>query len=352
MSGHDLSRRGVLAATALPLLPARSFAQIVGQTSPGQTSPGPAVGGWREAVVIVPDLAPWIETLTVVGGWEIAHRGPPDRALNAFWSLPAGARTEQVLMRNIGTDKGFIRLVKVFGAEQRPIRPDDQAWESGGVQALDMRVADMEATRAALHARGWRAPSDPVRYKTFGVEVIEWAPSSPDGVRLSFIERIAPPLQGWAELKRWSRTGNAAVTVKDMAAAEAFYGGVLGLKVSFTSDTIGSGGPNVMGLPWSLAAHSPIVVKGGHAAVELISIPAAAGRDHAAAAHPPNLGVAALRFVVGDAPALARRFADRAGPLACPLQAIDVAPYGPCRLFAVSAPDSVRLEFVEPLVKP
>jgi catechol 2,3-dioxygenase-like lactoylglutathione lyase family enzyme len=351
MSGHDLSRRGLLAAATLPLLPAHSLAQIV-----GQTSPGPVVGGWREAVVIVPDPAPWIETLTAVGGWEIAHRGPPDRALNAFWSLPAGARTEQALMRNIGTDKGFIRLVKVFGAEQRPIRPDDQAWESGGVQALDLRVADMEATRAALHARGWRAPSDPVRYKTYGVEVIQWAPSSPDGVRLSFIQRIAPPLQGWAELKRWSRTSNAAVTVKDMAAAEAFYGGVLGLKLSFTSDTLGSDGPNVMGLPWSLAAQSPVVIKGyaapgGDAAVELISIPAAAGRDHAAAAHPPNLGVAALRFVVGDAPGLARRFADRAGPLACPLQAIDVAPYGPCRIFAVSAPDGVRLEFVEPSVK-
>jgi catechol 2,3-dioxygenase-like lactoylglutathione lyase family enzyme len=337
-----------MTATGALFIPTGSSAQSLGSKT--------GLGGWREAVIVVSDLAPWIETLTVVGGWEIAHRGPPDTALNAFWSLPAGARTEQVLMRNIGTDKGFIRLVKVVGAEQRTIRPDDQAWESGGVQALDMRVADMAATQAGLHARGWRAPSDPVLYKTFGVEVIEWAPSSPDGVRLSFIQRVAPPLQGWAELKRWSRTGNAAITVKDMAAAEAFYGGVMGLKVSFTSDTIGSGGPNVMGMPWSLAAHSPIVVKGyaapgGDAAVELISIPAAAGRDYAAAAHPPNLGVAALRFVVSDAPGLARHFADRAGPLPCPLQAIEVAPYGRCRIFAVSAPDGVRLEFVEPLVK-
>jgi catechol 2,3-dioxygenase-like lactoylglutathione lyase family enzyme len=319
----------------------------------GKAGPGPLVGGWREAVVIVPSLKPWIETLTVVGGWEIAHRSAPDAALNAFWSLPAGARTEQVLMRNIGTDKGFIRLVKVFGAEQKPIRPDDQAWESGGVQALDMRVVDMAATQAALHARGWRAPSDPVRYKTFGVEVIEWAPSSPDGVRLSFIQRIAPPLQGWAELKRWSRTGNAAVTVKDMAAAEAFFGGVLGFKASFTSDTVGNGGPNVMGLPWSLAAHSPIAVKGysapgGDAAVELISIPAAAGRDYSDAAHPPNLGIAALRIIVNDAKRLAHHFADRAVALACPLQAITVAPYGRCRIFAVTAPDGVRLEFLEP----
>jgi catechol 2,3-dioxygenase-like lactoylglutathione lyase family enzyme len=333
----------VLALAALPLLPAAAI---------GETQTGPLVGGWREAVVIVPALKPWIETLTVVGGWEIAHKGAPDRALNALWSLPAGARTEQVLMRNIGTDKGFIRLVKVSGAEQRIIRPDDQAWESGGVQALDLRVVDMEATQKALHARGWRAPSDPVRYKTFGVEVIEWAPSSPDGVRLSFIQRIAPPLQGWPELKRWSRTGNAAVTVKDMAAAEAFFGGVLGFKPSFTSDTIGSGGPNVMGLPWSLAAHSPIAVKGysapgGDAAIELIAIPAAAGRDYSGAAHPPNLGIAALRIPVADAAGLARRLAERAVSLTSPLQDVAVSPYGSCRMFAVSAPDGVRLEFYQ-----
>jgi hypothetical protein len=30
---------------------------------------------------------------------------------------------------------------------------------------------------------------------------------------------------------------------------------------------------------------------------------------------------------------------------------IDVAPYGRCRIFALSAPDGVRLEFVEPSVK-
>jgi catechol 2,3-dioxygenase-like lactoylglutathione lyase family enzyme len=311
------------------------------------------VGGWREALLVVPDLAVWIETLTVVGGWEVADRSGPDGSLNALWGLSPGARTEQVLMRNIGARTGFLRLVKVTGAVQTQIRPDDQAWETGGVQALDLRVVDMASTVAALHARGWRAPSAPVRYKTYGVEVIQWAPSSPDGVRLSFIQRIAPPLQGWSELKRWSRAANAAITVKDMAAAEAFFGGRLGLQTISASHTIGGDGPNVMGLPWAVARSAPVDIKGygnlgaGDGAIELISMPATRGHDFASQARPPNLGIAALRFTVPDALALAMRLVKAGQTLAAPPQALQLAPYGLCRAFAVLGPDGAWLEFIE-----
>jgi hypothetical protein len=341
------SRRSALAAAlSLSLPPALARAATIG------ASPSP-ISGWREAVLVVPDLAPWIETLTVVGGWECAWRGEPDMALNAFWSLPKVARTEQALMRNIGTRTGFLRLVKVIGAPQRPIRPDDQAWESGGVQALDMRVVDMEATRAALHARGWRAPSEPVRYKTFGVEVIEWTPSSPDGVRLAFIQRLAPPLKGWAELKRWGRASNAAITVKDMAAAKATFGGLLGLTASASSHVVGDGGPNVMGMPWSFAAHTPIEIVGftgvsvEDSSIELIAIPEALGRDYAMDAHPPNLGIAALRFRVADVEALSRRLIPAGETAAAPVQGLRTGPSGERRGFALGVTDGVRLEFVE-----
>jgi catechol 2,3-dioxygenase-like lactoylglutathione lyase family enzyme len=311
------------------------------------------IGGWREAVLVVPDLAPWIETLTVVGGWEVADRGAADTSLNALWGLSPGARTKQVLMRNIGTQTGFLRLVKVAGAAQTQIRPDDQAWETGGVQALDIRVLDMATTVEALHARGWRAPSAPVRYTTYGFEVIQWAPSSPDGVRLSFIQRLAPPLQGWTELKRWSRVANAAITVKDMAAAQAFFGATLGMKPISSSNTVGADGPNVMGLPWALARTLPIDIKGyggvvqGDGAIELISMPGAGGRDFSSNARPPNLGIAALRFMVADAAALAERLVKAGQALAAPLQGVRISPYGACRAFAVQGSDGAWLEFIE-----
>ncbi len=341
-AGSGLNRRRLIAASlALATLPARQALAAAG------------LGGWREAVLVVPNLAPWIETLTVVGGWEVADRGAPDTSLNVLWDLSAGARTEQVLMRNIGARTGFLRLVKVAGAVQTQIRPDDQAWEAGGVQALDLRVVDMAATRTALHARGWRAPSAPVRYKTYGVEVIQWAPSSPDGVRLSFIQRIAPPLVGWPELKRWSRVANAAITVKDMAAAKAFFGAALGLKAISSSNTVGGDGPNVMGLPFALARTLSIDIKGyggsseGDGAIELISMPGASGRDFSADARPPNLGIAALRFMVADAAALAERLVKAGQTLAAPPQGVHIAPYGSCQVFAVWGADGVWLEFLQ-----
>jgi catechol 2,3-dioxygenase-like lactoylglutathione lyase family enzyme len=340
--GFSPVRRRLLATSlALVTLPARQAFAAAG------------IGGWREAILVVPDLATWIDTLTVVGGWEVADRGAPDTSLNALWSLSPGARTEQVLMRNIGARTGFLRLVKVAGVAQTQIRPDDQAWETGGVQALDLRVVDMATTVAALHARGWRAPSAPVRYKTYGVEVIQWAPSSPDGIRLSFIQRIAPPLQGWTELKRWSRAANAAITVRDMAAAQAFFGAALGMKVISSSNTVGGDGPNVMGLPFALARTLPIDIKGygggleGDGAIELISMPGAEGRDFSSGARPPNLGIAALRFMVADAAAVAERLVKAGQTLAAPPQVVRIAPYRACRAFAVWGSDGAWLEFIE-----
>jgi len=342
------SRRRLIAASlALMTTPGRGAAWAAARAA--------GIGGWREAVLIVPDLAAWTETLTVVGGWEVAGRSAPDMSLNAFWGLPLGARTEQVLMRNVGARTGFLRLVKATGVAQTQIRPDDQAWETGGIQALDLRVVDMAATEAALHARGWRGPSAPVRYKTYGVEVIQWAPTSPDGVRLSFIQRIAPPLQGWTELKRWSRVANAAIIVKDLAAAQGFFGAALGLKPGFATNTVGGDGPNVMGLPWDLARSLPIDIQGygggpeGDGAIELISMPGARGRDFSIHARPPNLGIAALRFMVGDAGAVAERLAKGGQTLAAPVQVISLAPYGSCRAVAVWGSDGAWLEFIERL---
>ncbi len=338
MRGHQMGRRRVLAGAGLAVVPgwARADVTVV-----------PVMPGWREAVVVVPRFAPWIETLTTVGGWEVAARSAPDTSLNGFWSLPAGARTEQVLMRNIGTAKGFLRLVRVYGAPQVQIRPDDQAWETGGVSALDLRVVDIASTRAALHARGWHAPSDPVQYKAYGVEVIQWAPVSPDGVRLSFIQRIKPKLVGWDELKRWSRTANAAIITKDMNAAQAFFGGRLGLHQISHTNTVGGDGPNVMGLPWAFSRQLPVDIRGfgpglnGDAAVELISMPAAQGRDFAADAHPPNLGIAALRVSVPDARAAAARLG--AGPVV----ETHIPPYGACLVFSLRGTDGVCLEFFQ-----
>ena len=306
--------------------------------------------GWREALVVVPELAPWVEVLTTVGRWEIAWRGTPDRSLNELWRLPADARVEQCLMRNVGVARGYIRLAKVTGASQRRIRPNDQAWETGGVQALDIRVLDMDRTQQALEARGWRAPADPVRYTAYGtLEVIQWAPSSPDGVRLSFIQRVSPPLVGWDEIKGWSRVANAASTVTDIQATAAFLTGRLGLIQSGSTNALGGDGPNVLGLPWQLVKTVPVDIRGyrgadpAYGAIELISLPGATGRDFSADARPPNLGIAGLRFMVDDL----RAVPSAAGPTGSPPRAVEIPHYGHVRAAVVEAPGGLWMEFVE-----
>jgi len=342
------SRRTLLATAAAALIAPRALAA----DQPLAITPAIATG-WREALIIVADARPWVETLATVGAWEIAWRGPPDRSLGGLWGLPPGAQIRQTLMRNVGTTTGFIRLVEVEGAPQSRIRDDDQAWETGGINALDLRVADMEATRAALHARGWRAPAEPLRYEVYGVEVIQWAPTSPEGVRLSFIQRIRPPLAGWGELKRWSRVANAAITTKDISASDAFFRATLGFTQISKAASLGpSGGANVMGLPWPVVDHLAVDIRGfggaapGGGAVELISLPGVQGRDHAEGAHPPNLGVAGLRFMVPDAAAARARLVAQ-GAQVTPTLSTVIPPYGPCHIFAATAPDGVWLEFVE-----
>ena len=328
------------------------YASVALRAAAGSGDSNP-LGGWREALLVVRDAAPWIETLTSVGGWEVAWRGDPDSGLNLLWSLPATARSQQTLMRNTGTHSGYIRLVTVTGAPQEKIRPNDQAWESGGISALDVRVLDIESTRKALELRGWNGPADPIRYTTYGFDVVQWAPRSPDGVRLSFIQRIAPPLAGWDELKFWSRATNAAIIVKDMSIAQSFVTAGLGLKQISQSNTVGSGGPNVMGLPWLLNAHLKTDIRGfagipaGDGAIEFISVPEAQGRDFSERAHPPNLGLAGLRFMVDDVAALAQRLATHGFAPLRPIQTMQIAPYGDVGALGLSSIDGVWFEFVQ-----
>jgi hypothetical protein len=248
-----------------------------------------------------------------------------------------------------------LRLVVVSGVEQRRIRPHDQAWETGGISALDLRVVDMDTTRADLEARGWNGTSDPVRYTTYGFEVIQWAPRSPDGVRLSFIQRISPPLQGWTELRKWSRLTNAAIVTRDMPIARSFQETVLGLKAYSESNTVGAAGPNVMGLPWALNATQKVDVHGfnglpaGDAAVELIDMPQSRGRDFAEHACPPNLGIAGLRFVVPEVSTVAARLAAAGYPAVQPASMVSMAPFGLCRACSVRGPDGIWLEFLQPV---
>jgi hypothetical protein len=107
-----------------------------------------------------------------------------------------------------------------------------------------------------------------------------------------------------------------------------------------------------LGLPWPFEQQISIDIQGfnpgvdADSAIELIAIPQARGRDYSSNAHPPNLGIAALRFMVDDALMLVNRLNTTDGAsLTSPLNEEFIAPYGWRKLFSYSAPDGVRIEF-------
>lgn len=140
-----------------------------------------------------------------------------------------------------------------------------------------------------------------------------------------------------------------------MAKAQAALGGVVGMTAVSRTNTVGGDGPNVMGMPFAFARRTPVEIVGyggapaGDGAVELIALPEARGRDFSANAHPPNLGIVALRVAVEDAAMTARDLLTRGVVADSPVQTVVIAPYGPCSAFAFTATDGVRLEVFSPI---
>jgi hypothetical protein len=177
-----------------------------------------------------------------------------DETVLAAWGLGPGVTAQQVLLGNPGTERGFVRLVRFEGADQVQIRPNAQTWETGGILDFNVRVADMARKAGQVQAAGWIGHSDPVRFSFGPYTVVEWIPVGPDGVSLAMIERVAPPLEGWPALREFSRTFNSTQVVRDLDAALAFYGGVLGFQPYLEArSTTPSPGENVLGLPWEMA---------------------------------------------------------------------------------------------------
>lgn len=311
------------------------------------------IGGWREAVLSVSDMAAWEQVLTEVGGWEVVRRGAGDVAWLELWQLPATARYAEVLMRNPGTETGYIRLVRFRGVPQVQIRSNGQTWETGGLFDLNVRVTDVAARFAELQARGWQGFGDPVRF-TFGPFVVrEWLGRGADGVVFALIQREEPPLEGWPELRRFSRSFNSTQVVANIDASLRFYVDLLGFEIYVETDgPSDTPGPNVLGLPHNLVtevSRRTVIVHpagGNDGSVELIQFGGLFGRDFSERAKPPNLGVLTLRFPVADLLVVAERLAT-GGFVPVTRGVAPLAPYGNVEVLTVRGPNGEWLEFFE-----
>ncbi|MFN2099797.1 VOC family protein [Altererythrobacter sp. MF3-039] len=311
--------------------------------------------GWRETLVSVSDLAEMERFYHEVLGWEIRTKGEVPREQLAAWNLPGEASASFVLVANPQTDRGFVRIVDFDGVPQRRIREHDQAWETGGIYNMNIRVADIAAASTKTTQAGWQAPSTPVNFIFGPFDVWEWIPRHPDGVRVALMERVSPPLTGWPHLKTSSRAFNSTQIVADLERAAAFYEGILGFEVYL--DHTGPStepGEHVLGLSreamTSVSRTVKIVNPPGSpndGSVELLEFQDYSGRDFSEHAVPPNLGNLMLRFPVSDLGALVAHFDKHEIPLEYQPIERELAPYGKVKIAAVRAPDGAWLEFFE-----
>lgn len=318
------------------------------------------ISGFNESVLVVRDEGPHLANWVGVGGFEVRHHGAVDARLLAAWGC-SGATGEEWLLAHPDCNSGFVRLVKLDGAEpQADIRPDDQCWDTGGIFDLNVRVLDLERQAARMRALHWHGASPPIAWD-FGptLKVKEWLVRGPDNVRLALIERVAPPLQGFDHLREFSQVFNSSQIVRDLDTTLAFYRDVLGFQTVMHYERPGfPPGANLFGIPPGVSDRIGLELYIVHpqgqteGSIELVANAGAQGLDLAADARPPNFGMAVLRFPVRGIEAFAAHVQAQGATPVAPLTTLTLAPWGEVRMLALRAPEGAWLEFIEPVHAP
>ncbi|WP_018996778.1 VOC family protein [Hirschia maritima] len=317
---------------------------------------GPETGlsGWNELVVTTRNLDDWRSFLTLDAGWEERENGPIDPALSILWNMPEDVVGTETVFANIGADKGTIRFVELEGIEQDYIRVDDRPWDTGGYFDFNVRVAGLNALREKMIDRGWQGDSQPIQY-TFGpFEVIEWIARGPDGVRVAFIERLKPTLEGWPNLKVMSRVFNCTQMVTDMDAARAFFEGVLGMQTYLEHNGASKvAGPNVLGLPFETATQVPRDVYILHpqgvndGSIELVKFEGASGVDLSSKAKAYNYGLSVARWPVEDLEQTIAAIKERGGEFTSDVVELSLIGVGKIKAISMAAPDGALIEIYQ-----
>jgi len=311
--------------------------------------------GFHEVVFSVSDLEAASEFYLEVAGWEVIVEGEASPGLAAHWGLGEHQIVEEALLRNPGTEHGWLRLVRFPGTEQKQIRSSAQTWDTGGIFDVNVRVLDIHAKFQQLCEHGWQFYSDPVRFQFGPFVVWEVLAKGADGVVFAMVERLQPPLEGWPNLREFSHIFNSTQVVHDLDAGVAFYRDVLGFKVYLEHEGPSEApGPNVLGLPYNLASaiSRKIVILSpdgsNSGSVELIAFDGLTGADFSLLAAAPNLGILALRYPVADLEAYRQRLAEHAvTPINGPSNLV-IEPYGEVKIMTIRAPEGAWLEFYQP----
>jgi catechol 2,3-dioxygenase-like lactoylglutathione lyase family enzyme len=347
MSHANLSKRGLLAGSlALTASPAAALTPQVMR---------PVIGkGWQEAVVHVARIEEWVDFLTRDAGWEAAGRGDIDRSVIAAWGLGPSVRGTEIIVRNPGDTKGWVRLISLTGANSEPIRPAAQAWDPGGWFSLMTRSYDATAVYNKAIARGWTAYNSPQEFSFGGVALKNVVIRGPDGVNIAIYERLNPKLEGWGTIRGLSRVFNVMTMVKDFEAERIFFQEGLGFGAWFIGnyeDTT-SVATN-FGLPVNLSTTIPRrsgilwESQSEDGRVEIMRFVGLEGVDQSPRATFSNRGIVSVRLPVANLAAWSERARAKGINVRSTPGLVTIPPYGQVRHAWVRSPNGNLVEAFE-----
>lgn len=317
----------------------------------------PRFAPWTEAVVSVADPEQASRLFREVGGWRVVARGPVARAELAYWQLPPAATARFLKLCAPGADDGCIRFVRFAGVAQRPIRLAARPWDTGGIFSLMIRTTSVRRVFDRAIAMGWWAETEPYDFSFGGSTLHNVVLTGPHGINVALYERETPPFTEYP-VGLMARAFNSMRMVRDQRASVAYYRDRLGFGQAFDSDYRDPApGPTNFSIPHNLAptiarrASAMHPVASGRGRVELMQFVGFTGKDVAAFARAPNLGILSVRYPVeGLADYRALLTARGVEPIQSG-RAVPVAGLGMVDLFAVRDPDGNLTEFYAPVRK-
>ncbi|NRB52077.1 MAG: VOC family protein [Saprospiraceae bacterium] len=323
-------------------------------SSSSSTSILPVVSGLREVIFSVRNLAKASVFYQEVVGYGVLYEGDCSAEQLSAWGLGREASGRETLLGNPGDEEGFIRLVQFDGVEQVVIRSSGQSWDPGGIFDINMRAKNLQGVFEDFQKAGWNGVSDPLRYQFGKFDVSEVLMKGPEDIVIAMMERHAPALEGYPNLKRLSHVFNSSHISKDVETTLDFFVNQLGFKVYMhANSTDRKAGPNVLGFPHNVNAQIELPVYIVHpdgtnfGSLEFLQVKGLEGTDFSERAIPPNLGILMYRFPVSDAMAYAQLIEQRGVNLHTSVTELAIQPYGTVKVFVVKSPEGIWIEFIE-----
>ncbi len=312
--------------------------------------------GWLEIVIGTGDVREAARPLESAGGWRCLVDGAADSGQNPAWGIEPGTALTQRLLQIPQMSGGHIRFVS-FGLDGLPAARAVSAapWDTGGIWLFSARTRDIDAYASRLLVAGMSSDRGVHEFDFEYLTVKECILTGRDGLQLSLLQQVNPPIEPPEPYAVMGHAFNAAIVCRDFDVSRRFFLDQLGftpwLESSWTRDNPGLGlvAPREDFVSMESMDVSIVHPQGTNiGSVELLGYRGDLEiEDYSPTAHPPALGNLMLRFPVAQ---LGAWLEERARLGVTPLfesSGYELEPYGIVRSAVIESPDGVWLEFLE-----